>query len=388
MTRLYLDYNATAPLRPEAREAMIEALAEVGNASSVHREGRAAHHRIEDARVAVAALVGGDPKAVTFTSGGTEANNTVLTPDWTILGKPVRCDRLLVGATEHPSVLAGGRFPADRVGQIPVDGEGIVDLAVLAHLLSEATGQGQRALVSVMAANNETAVIQPVAEVARIAHDAGAIFHTDAVQAAGKIPVDIAALGVDVLTLSAHKIGGPQGAGAIVRGSDDLSFQALTTGGGQEKRTRAGTENVAAIAGFGVAASLAASGLAAMPDLAGLRDRIAAEMAEGGRKVTVFSGRSPRLPQTLCAAVEGIAAETLLIALDLEGVAVSSGSACSSGKVAPSHVLSAMAVPQNIAKGAIRISLGWDSKETDLDLFSTAWRRVLKHLPSDAVRAA
>jgi cysteine desulfurase len=388
MVRLYLDYNATAPLRPEARAAMIEALGAVGNASSVHGEGRAAHHRIEDARAAVAALVGGDAKAITFTSGGTEANNTVLTPNWTVGGKAVRYDRLLVGATEHPSVLARGRFPADAVRQIAVDGEGIVDRDDLRRLLAEATGRGERAIVSVMLANNETGVIQPVAEVARIAHDAGALVHTDAVQAAGRMSVDIGAVEVDVLTLSAHKIGGPQGAGAIVRANDYLAFPPLVMGGGQEKRGRAGTENVAAIAGFGAAARAAKVGLDAVGGLVRLRDGMAAVMAESGRKVTVFGAVADRLPQTLCAAVEGISAETLLIALDLEGVAVSSGSACSSGKVAPSHVLSAMGVAQNLAKGAIRISLGWDSKESDLDLFSTAWRRVLKHMPSGAIRAA
>jgi cysteine desulfurase len=200
--------------------------------------------------------------------------------------------------------------------------------------------------------------------------------------------VEIAALGVDVLTLSAHKIGGPQGAGAIVRADDHLALAPLMTGGGQEKRARAGTENVAAIAGFGAAARAAMAGLSSIERLARLRDEMAAVMAEGGRKLTVFGAGAARLPQTLCAAVEGITAETLLIALDLEGVAVSSGAACSSGKVAPSHVLSAMGVAQNIAKGAIRISLGWDSKESDLDLFSTAWRRVLKHMPSGAERAA
>jgi cysteine desulfurase len=388
MRRLYLDYNATAPLRPEARAAMIEALGEVGNASSVHGEGRAAHHRIEDARAAVAALVGGEAKAVTFTSGGTEANNTVLTPDWALGGKALHFDRLLVGGTEHPSVLGGGRFASGAVDQIAVDGNGVVDLDDLRRLLAEDAAKGERILVSVMLANNETGVIQPVAEVARIAHEAGARVHSDVVQAAGRTSVEIAALGVDVLTLSAHKIGGPQGAGAIVRADDHLSLAPLMTGGGQEKRARAGTENVAAIAGFGVAARAAMAGLSSIERLARLRDEMAAVMAEGGRKLTVFGAEAARLPQTLCAAVEGVSAETLLIALDLEGVAVSSGAACSSGKVAPSHVLSAMGVAQNIAKGAIRISLGWDSKESDLDLFSTAWRRVLKHMPSGAERAA
>jgi cysteine desulfurase len=325
---------------------------------------------------------------VTFTAGGTEANNTVLTSHWSRDGRDARMDMLLVGATEHPSVLSGGRFSPGQIRQIPVDGEGIVRLEALESLLAEAAAKGEHALVSVMLANNETGAIQPVADVALIGHSAGAIVHTDAVQAAGRIPVDIAALGVDVLTLSAHKIGGPQGAGAIVRASEDLSFAPLLTGGGQERRLRAGTENVAAIAGFGAAAAASMAGLAGAARLQRLRDAILAILGESGRKVTVFSENAPRVPQTLAIAVEGVSAETLLIALDLQGVAVSSGSACSSGKVAPGHVLSAMGVPQNVARGAIRISLGWDSAESDLDLFSTAWRRVLKHLPPGAVQAA
>lgn len=388
MKRLYFDYNATAPLRPEAQAAVVEALAETGNASSVHGEGQAAHRRVESARAAVAALVGADAKLVTFTAGGTEANNTVLTSHWSRDGRDARMDMLLVGATEHPSVLSGGRFSPGQIRQIPVDGEGLVRLEALESMLADATAKGERALVSVMLANNETGAIQPVADVARIGHSAGAIVHTDAVQAAGRIPVDIAALGVDVLTLSAHKIGGPQGAGAIVRASEDLSFAPLLTGGGQERLLRAGTENVAAIAGFGAAAAASMAGLAGAARLQRLRDAILAILGESGRKVTVFSENAPRVPQTLAIAVEGVSAETLLIALDLQGVAVSSGSACSSGKVAPGHVLSAMGVPQNVARGAIRISLGWDSAESDLDLFSTAWRRVLKHLPPGAVQAA
>jgi cysteine desulfurase len=380
--RLYLDYNATAPLRPEACAAMADALATVGNASSVHADGRAARARIEAARDDVARLVGGDPKLVTFTSGGTEANDTVLTPDWRLAGKPHTADVLLVGATEHPSVLAGGRFRPERVKTIPVDSQGIFDMDALRHMLEAVEG---RPLVSVMLANNETGAIQPVAEIARMAKDSGALVHTDAVQAAGRIPVDIAALGVDVLTLSAHKIGGPQGAGAIVRASEDPTFVPLLTGGGQEKRLRAGTENVAAIAGFGAAARAAlaepgkAGGLASWRD--GMTDIV-------GERATVFSAGVERLPQTLCFAIAGVPAETLLIALDLQGVSVSSGSACSSGKVAPSHVLAAMGISPELARCAIRVSLGWDSAENDLDSFASAWRAVLKHLAPGAIQAA
>jgi len=381
--RLYLDYNATAPLRPEARAAMADALAATGNASSVHADGRAAHARIEAAREDVARLVGGDPKLVTFTSGGSEANTTVLTPSWSLAGKPHAADLLLVAASEHPSVLAGGRFAAGRVRTIPVDGDGIVDRDALRQMLAEAGG---RALVSVMLANNETGAIQPVGDVARIARDAGAIVHTDAVQAAGRIAVDIAALGVDTLTLSAHKIGGPQGAGAIVRASEDLRFAPLVTGGGQERRLRAGTENVAAIAGFGAAAAAVAD-----LDLAGAwsqwRDAIAAIVGASGH-ATVFSAGVDRLPQTLCFAIAAIPAETLVIALDLQGVAVSSGAACSSGKVAPSHVLAAMGVPPGLARCAIRVSLGWDSAKIDLDSFASCWRAVLSRVAPGEFRAA
>jgi cysteine desulfurase len=385
--RVYLDYNATAPLRPEAREAMIAALGKVGNASSVHAEGRTAHRLIEDARGEVARLVGGDPKLATFTSGGTEANNTVLTPEWMRGGKPLHLDLLFASAIEHPSVLAGGRFARDAVRLIPVHETGIVDTAALKAMLLQADREGKRALVSIMLANNETGVIQPVAEAAQLAREYGAIIHTDAVQAAGRIPVDIAALGVDVLTLSAHKIGGPQGAGAIVRAREDMTFAPFVTGGGQERRHRAGTENVAAIAGFGAAATAAAGDLAKAKTWHGWRARLEAAVGEGGDTV-VFSAGADKLPQTLCFARSGVSAETLLIALDLEGVAVSSGAACSSGKVAPSHVLAAMGVPPALAKCAIRLSLGWDSRESDLDSFATAWRRVLSHVSPGEIQAA
>ena len=387
MNRLYLDYNATAPLRPEARAAVVAALDLVGNASSVHAEGRAAHRLIEDARTEVARLVGGDAKLVTFTSGGTEANDAVLTPDWTVAGKAHRFDLLFASAIEHPSVLAGGRFPKDAIRLIPVHETGIVDLAALKAMLLQADREGRRALVSVMLANNETGAVQPVAEAAEIAHEHGALVHTDAVQAAGRMAVDIAALGVDVLTLSAHKIGGPQGAGAIVRARETVAFAPLITGGGQEKRLRAGTENVAAIAGFGAAARAAGAERGRTAEWSRWRDRLAAIVGEGGT-ATVFSSGVDRLPQTLCFAIPGIPAETLLIALDLEGVAVSSGSACSSGKVSASHVLAAMGAAPALAKCAIRLSLGWDSKESDLDSFATAWRRVLNHVAPGEIQAA
>jgi cysteine desulfurase len=385
MNRAYLDYNATAPLRPEAHAAMADALALVGNASSVHAEGRAARAKVEAARNEVGQLVGAAAKLVTFTSGGTEANNTVLTPDWSRAGKPHRIERLLVSAIEHPSVLAGGGFPTDRIRTIPVDDNGVVAVAALERLLAE---QGSaKTLVSVMLANNETGVIQPVKQIAAVAHAAEALVHTDAIQAVGRMPVAIDDLGVDVLTLSAHKIGGPQGAGAIIRADEELAFAPLLTGGGQERRLRAGTENVAAIAGFGAAARAASADLAKAHGWSVLRDEVAAIVSAAGRRVTIFGADVARIPQTLCLAVHGISAETLVIALDLAGVAVSSGAACSSGKVAPSHVLAAMGVDSSLAQSAIRISMGWDSNESDLDVFSKAWRDVLKRVGSKEIEA-
>jgi cysteine desulfurase len=386
--RLYLDYNATAPLRPEARAAMLAALDEVGNASSVHAEGRAARQRVEAARGAVARLVGGDPRRVTFTAGGTEANVTALTPDWTLSGRPYRADVLVISAAEHASVLAGGRFPAEAVRLVPVDGNGVIRLDVLRRTLEDLAAAECRPLVSVMLANNETGVIQPVAEVAGIAHEAGAIVHSDAIQAVGRIPVDIAALGVDVLTLSSHKIGGPQGAGAIIRAHDDLAFAPLLAGGGQEKRLRAGTENVAAIAGFGAAATAAAAEPDASTRWTGWRDALADTICRTVTGGVVFGAGAPRLPQTLCVGLPGLSAETLVIALDLAGVSVSSGSACSSGKVAPSHVLAAMGVAPEIARSAIRLSMGWQSDERSLDLFANRWLRMLKNVAPGHVRAA
>ena len=386
--RLYLDYNATAPLRPEAREAMLAALGEVGNASSIHAEGRAARQRVEAARAAVAALCGATPRQVVFTSGGTEANDTVLTAEWSFGASAYRADALVISAIEHASVLSGGRFPAEAVRRVPVDGDGVIRLDSFRRTIEMLAESGLRPLVSVMLANNETGVIQPVAEIARIAHEAGAIVHTDAVQAAGRIPVDVKALGVDVLTLSAHKIGGPQGVGAIVLAHDDIVFAPLLVGGGQEKRRRAGTENVAAIAGFGAAARAAMADAARWETWRGWRDGLADTISLSGVSATVFGADVPRVPQTLCVGVTGVPAETLVIALDLEGVAVSSGSACSSGKVAPSHVLEAMGVPAESARTAIRLSLGWQTEDRSLDLFANRWRSVLKLVAPGHIQTA
>ena len=353
----YLDYNATAPIRPEALAAMTAALAEPGNASSVHGPGRRARRLIEEARTKVAALAGVEPSWVTFTSGGTEANNLALG------GLPAA--RILVSAGEHDSVLQA--VPqAQRIGLTP---DGLVDLDALAAALQD-TPDGT--LVSVMLANNETGVIQPLAQVAALVRDAGAWLHCDAVQAAGKIPLDMLALDADLMTLSAHKLGGPPGVGALLA-RPELPLRALQRGGGQERRRRAGTENLAGIAGFGAAAETALEDLAEAQRLGELRDHFEREIKSLATGLQVFGAATPRLPNTSCVAVAGLPAETQIMALDLAGVAVSSGAACSSGKVQPSHVLSAMGVAPELAGGAIRVSLGWASKAEDVARLLAAW---------------
>jgi cysteine desulfurase len=373
--RSYLDWNATAPLRSDARAAMQAALGETGNASSVHAEGRGARALIEQARADVAALAGAEAKSVIFTAGGTEANALALTPQIEVGPDKTPRGALLVSAVEHPSVLAGGRFA--QVKTLPVDAQGRVDLAALQTMVEET----DRPLVSVMFANNETGVLQPVREVADIVHAAGGLLHVDAVQGAGRVACDMAALGADLMTLSAHKIGGPQGAGALIRRAD-LHFPApLIRGGGQERGYRAGTENVAAIAGFGAAAKAALAGReAAAARMAELRDRIEAGLKAECADVTIFGSDAERLPNTILFSKPGMKAETAIIAFDLNGIAVSSGAACSSGKIQPSHVLSAMGVAPALAAGAIRLSLGWDTTEDDAGNVLNAWRKVASAL--------
>jgi cysteine desulfurase len=371
--RSYLDYNATAPIRDEVREAVAEALALPGNPSSVHAEGRAARSAVETAREKVAALVGARPEDVIFTSGATEANALALAPRD---GESWRC---YVSAVEHPSALCGGRFAPGSVTRFPVTADGVADLESLAEQLRESKVAGEKPFVSLMVANNETGAIQPVAEAARIVHDAGGLLHTDAVQAAGRIELDIAALGADLLSLSAHKIGGPKGVGALVLGTG-ATVEPLMRGGSQERRRRAGTENVAAIVGFGVAAELAAADLAKAGETASLRDELergALALAPGA---VVLSANVARLPNTSCLAVPGVKAETLVIGLDLAGVAISSGSACSSGKVEASHVLGAMGVADELRQGAIRISLGFGTENADIYSFLKAFGELIGRL--------
>jgi cysteine desulfurase len=385
--RIYLDHNATSPMRPEVVNMVARALQLPGNPSSVHAEGRAARAEIEAARDKVARLVGARAKNVVFTSGGTEACNLVLTPSFRRLGQSGAV-RLLLGAAEHPCVLSGHRFSVEAATVVPVNAEGILDLAWLkSHL--EGAGE-ERVLVSLQLANNETGVLQPVAEATRLVHEYGGLIHTDAVQAAGKIPVDMAELGVDVLTISAHKMGGPKGIGAVILASDQFEIaDRLIRGGGQEKGYRAGTENVAAIAGFGVAAEMALGNLSREAErLQELRDEAEAHVRRIAPEALIVAAEAERLPNTFSFAIPGLRAETALIAFDLAGVALSSGSACSSGKVKRSHVLDAMGVEPALAEGVLRVSLGWMTTKEDVIRFAEACEKVVGTLYKRKASAA
>jgi|SRR5215475_6584342 len=388
--RVYLDWNATSPLRGEARAAMMCAFDHVGNPSSVHAEGRAARGLVEEARRQVAALVAADPRDVIFTSGGTEANVMALSPALEITGGPKGgagdCrpyDRLLLSAVEHPSVRAGGRFPASAIEEVPVSRDGCIELDALAARLATLTRSGARPLVSIMLANNETGVIQPIQQAAALVHEAGALLHVDAVQAAGKIRCDFNGIGADLMTLSGHKMGAPKGVGALIRRHDRLHLaEPPIKGGGQERSARAGTENVPGIVGFGAAAAAAAAALdQEQARMVTLRGRLEAGLRAISPEALIFAAGVDRLPNTTLVALAGIKAETALIALDLEGIAVSSGSACSSGKVAASHVLAAMGVGPRLAAGAIRISLGFSTSEEEVDCFLGAWNKLVRALP-------
>ncbi len=356
----YMDHNATTTPRPEAVRAMTAVLTAVGNPSSVHGPGRAARKTMEQARVDVAALVNADAADVIFTSGGTEANNLAL-------GGSGRTRRL-ISAIEHPSVLAGG-------GEIlPVDTNGIIDLDRLEErLLADNTP----ALVSVMLANNETGVIEPIEDVVAIAHRHGALVHCDAIQAAGKIAVDVVALGVDMMSLSAHKIGGPSGAGALIvpdlGTATGTSLSGQLFGGGQERGYRVGTENLTGIAGFGAAAAVALAGLEDFTRVAGLRDAIEQGVKGIDPRAMVMGEGVRRLPNTSCLTMPGVDSQTQVMAFDLSGVGVSAGSACSSGKTKASAVLKAMGLPVQIAGTAVRVSLGWPSTQADVSAFLSAW---------------
>ena len=360
---------------------MSDALDLPGNASSVHAEGREARKWIEGARAAVAKAIGAVPRNVVFTSGGTEANALALAPNLR-RGTGPAVDRLVVSAIEHASVLSGGRFPPEQIETVGVTSAGVVDLDHLRQLLRVSPP----ALVSVMLANNETGAIQPIADVAEIVHAAEGVLHVDAIQAFGKIPLDMAETGADFLTLSAHKIGGPKGVGALVLSEGLSGLEPLLRGGGQELSRRAGTENVAGIAAFGAAATAATAGLPAE----GSRLRAIQERLERGLRLTpnviVFSDSVRRLPNTTLFTVPGLKAETAVIGFDLAGIAVSSGSACSSGKVQPSHVLKAMGFEAEIAQGAVRLSMGWSTRDADVDRCLEGWRKLADNLLKDQRR--
>ena len=344
---------------------MFAALALTGNPSSVHAEGRRLRAIIEAARDEVAALLNAQPSEVVFTSGASEANVMALGSRW---------DTVMMAGIEHESVLAPVRASGTQVVDVPVAPSGVVDCGTIAaHVPKRAPGH--RTALALQLANNETGVIQPVAEVAAFARDHGVAIHTDAVQAAGRISIDFAALGVDTLSLSAHKIGGPKGAGALII-RDGFEVPVLIRGGGQERRRRAGTENVAAIAGFGAAARVAARELAGMPRMAAMRDRLERGLLQATPNAVVFGREARRLPNTCCIGVPGRSAVIVVIKLDLAGFAVSAGSACSSGKVGASHVLAAMGADAAAAKGAIRISLGRETTDAEIDTFVRAWRDI------------
>lgn len=368
--RAYLDYNASAPLLATARAAMIAALDVAANPSSVHAEGRAARRLIENARRDVAAMANARAEHVVFTSGATEAASTLLTPDWQMGRGTVRMSRLYVCEADHPCMLNGGRFPAAQVTRIGVDADGVVRLDALAAALAAHDKSDGLPLVAIHAANNETGVIQPVERVAEIVKAAGGILIVDAVQAAGRIPLDMSAGFADYLILSSHKIGGPKGVGAIVAASDLMMPRPLIAGGGQEKGHRGGTENPAALAGFGAAAREALIGLKSVDAVARRRDEIEAIVKMLMPDAEIFGTGAPRLANTTFFAIAGIKAETAQIAFDLAGVALSAGSACSSGKVGPSHVLKAMGY--NDSLGALRVSIGHATSAEDIELFRAA----------------
>jgi len=373
--RLYLDYNASAPLLDEARNAVIEALGITGNPSSVHREGRAARALVESARRSVAALVNAKPEHVFFTSGATEAASTLLTPIYMMGRSPVRLSHLYVSATEHPCMLAGGQFAPDNITVLPVDENGVLRLDALEQALKAHNKSAGLPLVAVQAANNETGVIQPIREIAALVKTAGGIFVVDAVQAAGRIKIDITEGCGDYLIISSHKIGGPKGVGAVIAISDLMMPKALVRGGGQEKGHRAGTEALPLIAGFGAAADVAATRLNGNGWSFEARDRLETGLMEIAPSATIHGKSVDRLPNTTFFSLDGQKAETVQIAFDLGGIALSAGSACSSGKVGPSHVLAAMGLEEG--PGAIRVSLEPNAPIESVDQFLDVLRKIV-----------
>jgi cysteine desulfurase len=362
--RTYLDHNASAPLRPEARVAMLAALDATGNPSSVHAAGRTVRAIIEDAREKVARLVNAKPSEVVFTSGATEANNWVLSAGW---------ETICVSGIEHDSVLAPARASDARLIDLRAGRNGVVDSATIAEALAGAPGH--RTLLSLMAVNNETGVIEPFAQAVTLAREHGASVHIDAVQVPGRIAFDFGALGADTLTISGHKMGGPRGIGALVV-REGYELPPLMKGGWQERRRRGGTENVAGIAGFGAAAEAVANESGAAQHTGKLRDALEAGVRRATPGSLIVGSEAERVTNTSCIALPGKTAELLVIKLDLEGVAVSSGAACTSGKVGTSHVLEAMGYAPEVARAAIRVSLGPETQMNDVAAFLAAWEKV------------
>ncbi|WP_275782741.1 cysteine desulfurase family protein [Pararhizobium gei] len=383
--RIYMDWNATAPLLPAAREACVSALDRLGNPSSVHGEGRQIRGMIEDSRRDVAALCGAVPAGVTFTSGATEAANWVLTPDFRMGRTPLRIGRVYISAIEHPAVREGGRFSKEAISEIAVTADGIIDLDVLERALANHDRSSGPPMVAVMMANNETGIIQPIAEVARLVKRAGGVLVVDAVQAAGRMALSIAELGADFLILSSHKIGGPKGAGALIASGEILMPSPLVRGGGQEKGHRSGTENPVAIAGFAAAARAARQGMRdRMEAVSGLRDALEVAILAAAPDVIIHGRGGPRLCNTIFFTLPGLKAETGQIAFDLEGVALSAGSACSSGKVGQSYVLSAMG--RDPGQGALRISIGSSTTLAEIEQCGAAFAKIAarRRLSGDA----
>jgi cysteine desulfurase len=380
-SRIYFDHNASSPILPEAREAMLQAMALTGNPSSIHGEGRALRALVEGSRRALAGKLDCDARQIVFTSGATEAAALALSPKMVLDGKEVVVSRLYASAVEHPCILAGGRFPRGDIVSLPVDENGVLSPETVEKALAGHDSDSGLAMVAIMAANNETGVVQPVHAIAQAVREAGAILLVDAVQGLQKLDITPARTGADLVLYSAHKIGGPQGAGALVRVNDALSPEPLARGGGQENFHRAGTENAAAIAGFAAAAEVHYPG----EQIRELRDFIEARISticsesgpDAGRAV-FFGSQVERLGNTTCFAVPGISAETALISLDLTGIALSSGSACSSGRVGRSHVLAAMGVGDELARGALRLSLGPANSMDEAHRFARAFEDIVR----------
>ena len=363
---IYFDYNATTPMRPEAIAALTNAHNIVGNPSSVHKAGRAARQTLEVTRRTVAETVNASPNQIIFTSGGTESNGLAL----------AAAQHILVGATEHDCVLEASRHFDPNLSIVPVCNDGQLNWIALDALLSSKSHLDGTCILSVMLANNETGVIHPIPEISSLAHEYGWWVHCDAVQAIGKIPVNMQALGVDSLTLSAHKFGGPKGVGALVH-KKLVNIVPTSWGGGQEKRRRAGTENVAGIAAMGAALKSAYSSILDMNRVDVLRQRLEQRMLYAVPDAIIYGYGTARLPNTTCIGVPGLRNEMQLMHMDLADVAVGSGSACSSGKVTPSHVLKAMGAPDDAATETLRFSIGWETTETEVDIAANAWVQMV-----------